>query len=108
LDYDAFLRLLVAEMQNQDPTKPMDATEYVAQLATFSSVEQSIKTNAKLDALMASQMLGLADQLIGRTVTSGDGSVEGTVVAVRIVNGGAIAELEGGGEIVLGPGVRIS
>lgn len=108
LDYDAFLKLLVAEMQHQDPTKPMDATEYVAQLATFSNVEQSMKTNAKLDNLMTTQMLGLADQLIGRTITSPDGSLKGEVVAVRILNGTAIAELKGGGEIPLGPGIVIT
>ena len=35
LDYSAFLRLLIAEMKNQDPTKPMDSAQYVAQLASF-------------------------------------------------------------------------
>ncbi len=108
LDYDAFLKLLVAEMRHQDPTKPMDGTEYVAQLATFSNVEQSMKTNAKLDALMTIQMLGLADQMIGRTITSADGATTGEVVAVRILDGVAVAELKDGGEIVLEPGIKIA
>src|SRR5581483_10586188 len=38
LDYDAFLRLLIAQMKNQDPTKPTDPSQFVAQLASFSSV----------------------------------------------------------------------
>ena len=46
MDYNAFLKLLIAQMKNQDPTEPMTSTQYMAQFATFSQVEQSIKTNA--------------------------------------------------------------
>lgn len=53
-DFETFLTLLTAQMRNQDPLKPMDATAFVAELATFSSVEQQIQTNAKLDALLSS------------------------------------------------------
>ena len=45
VDHEAFLQLFIAEMQNQDPTNPTDSKDYLAQLATFSSVEQSIQTN---------------------------------------------------------------
>ncbi len=51
-DYQMFLALLTAEMKNQDPTKPMDSTEFVSQLASFSSVEQQTETNNKLDKLL--------------------------------------------------------
>lgn len=51
-DYQMFLALLTAEMRNQDPTKPMDSTEFVSQLASFSSVEQQTETNGKLDQLI--------------------------------------------------------
>ena len=67
VDYQSFLKLLIAEMKNQDPTKPMDSTQYVAQLATFSQVEQSVQTNTKLDQIMQSSALSQADALIGRT-----------------------------------------
>lgn len=108
LDYDAFLRLLIAEMKNQDPTNPIDSSQYVAQLATFSSVEQAVKTNAKLDALMSSLALSQADGIIGRTVASADGSIVGEVVALRIVSGGAVAVLADGQELELGPGVTVA
>jgi flagellar basal-body rod modification protein FlgD len=52
-DYASFLNLLTAQLKNQDPTKPADATQFVAQLAQFSSVEQQVNTNAKLDSLLA-------------------------------------------------------
>ncbi|PCJ73764.1 MAG: hypothetical protein COA53_11595 [Rhodobacteraceae bacterium] len=51
-DYQMFLALLTTEMKNQDPTKPMDSTEFVSQLASFSSVEQQTETNSKLDELI--------------------------------------------------------
>ena len=53
LDYSAFLRLLIAQLKNQDPTKPMDSAQYMGQLAAFSNVEQAMKMNVKLDALMS-------------------------------------------------------
>lgn len=50
-DFDSFLTLLTAQLRNQDPLQPMDATEFVAQLASFSSVEQLVQMNARLDGL---------------------------------------------------------
>ncbi len=108
LDYDAFLKLFMAEMKNQDPTAPTSSTEYIAQFATFSQVEQSMQANTKLDGLLSSLSLSQADGIIGRTLTSEDGSVSGKVTAVRIVNGGALADLDSGKSVVLGPGVIIT
>ena len=107
-DYDTFLQLLIAQMKNQDPTKPMDPTQQVAQLANFSQVEQAMQLNAKLDALMATSALAQADGVIGRTVTSADGSVTGEVASLTVVTGGAVAVLADGREVPLVPGVTVS
>ena len=107
-DYNAFLKLLIAQMKNQDPTKPIDATQYISQIASFSNVEQAMQTNAKLDALMTSFALAQADGVIGRTITSSDGSISGEVASVRIVSGGAVAVLTSGREVLLGAGVVIT
>lgn len=107
-DYNSFLRLLIAQMKNQDPMKPIDATQYISQIASFSNVEQAVQTNAKLDALMTSFALSQADGIIGRTITSADGAVTGTVTAVRVVSGGAVAVLQNGRELLLGPGIVIT
>lgn len=108
LDYDSFLKLLTAQMKFQDPTKPMDSTQFVAQLASFSNVEQSIKMNSKLDALITSTGLNQADGLIGKTITSADGTVTGKVVAVRIFSDGVVAELEDGKNVMMEAGVKVT
>ena len=79
LDYKAFLQLLIAQLKNQDPTQPMDSTQFVAQLATFSQVEQSVSTNSKLDSLLTSSALSLADaaevgMVAGEALRAGDDS----------------------------------
>jgi flagellar basal-body rod modification protein FlgD len=46
-----FLQLLVAQLQNQDPTQPQDGTQFVAQLAQFASLEQQVEMRADLDSI---------------------------------------------------------
>jgi flagellar basal-body rod modification protein FlgD len=107
VDYESFLKLLVAEMKNQDPTKPMDSTDFVAQLATFSQVEQSVQSNAKLDQILQSTALSQAGSLIGREITSADGKTTGVVTEVKIKSDGLVAVLEGGEEVTIGDGIVI-
>lgn len=47
-DFNTFLTLLTTQLRNQDPLKPMESTDFVAQLASFSAVEQQVRTNDKL------------------------------------------------------------
>lgn len=107
VDYESFLKLLVAQMKNQDPTAPMESTDYVAQLATFSQVEQSVQVNSKLDQLLQASALDQADALIGRHVTSADGKTSGKVTEVKLKADGIVAILEGGKELPITPGVVI-
>jgi flagellar basal-body rod modification protein FlgD len=108
LDQEAFLQLLVTQMKTQDPTKPMESTEYMAQLASFSQVEQSVQLNTKLDSLLTSSAIGLAESMIGRTVTSGDGKISGEVVSVKITNEGPMCTLADGKTLMLDDGVVIA
>ena len=108
VDYQSFLKLLIAEMKNQDPTKPMDSTAYVAQLATFSQVEQSVQTNTKLDQIMSSSALSQADAIIGRSITSADGKTTGIVASVTLASSGLIAVLQDGTQVPVGAGVSIT
>ena len=107
LNYESFLKLLVAQMKNQDPTEPMDSAQQMAQLATFSQVEQTIKTNTNLESLLQRTSLSEANSAIGKTVTSADGKTTGVVKEVTLYSDGIVATLDTGKTLVIGPGVKI-
>jgi len=107
LDYDTFLTLLVEQMKSQDPTEPMDATAQIAQLATFSQVEQTIQTNKNLEQLLQSSNLTQAGTLIGRSITSADESITGIVAEVVVTDNGLTAVLNNGQKLAIGSGVTI-
>lgn len=52
-DYQSFITLLTAQIQNQDPLEPMDSTAFVSQLATLTQVEQAVVQNANLEGIAA-------------------------------------------------------
>jgi flagellar basal-body rod modification protein FlgD len=51
-NFDTFLTLLTAQLQNQDPLAPMDSTQFTQQLVQFSQVEQQIRTNQQMESLV--------------------------------------------------------
>lgn len=60
-DFQVFLKMLTTQMQNQDPLNPIDSADYAVQLATFSGVEQSVRTNQLLEAMQSEfGLLGMA------------------------------------------------
>jgi len=70
-DFETFLSLLTAQLRNQDPLKPVESTEFVAQLASFSAVEQQVSSNTKLENILealASGATGGLSQWIGQEV----------------------------------------
>jgi len=78
LGKQAFLNLLTTQLQFQDPLKPMESTEFVAQLAQFRSLESGLETNKKLDTLVerSAVMNRLnAAELLGRSVEISGGAV---------------------------------
>lgn len=97
-DFQSFLTLLTAQMRNQDPLQPLDSTQFVAQLASFSSVEQLIGVNSRLEALAEASrgnQAGLATW-IGRLAGAVDGRflADGQPVAFDVppVDGAVRAE----------------
>ncbi|WP_289042874.1 flagellar hook capping FlgD N-terminal domain-containing protein [uncultured Aliiroseovarius sp.] len=61
-DFETFLKMLTAQMENQDPMNPIESSDYAVQLATFSGVEQQVRTNDLLDGLGTKLgLMGLSD-----------------------------------------------
>lgn len=88
LNQTDFLKLLTTQMQNQDPMKPMDNTEFIAQMAQFSSLQQMSDLNKTMAGQVDFNELSQASSLIGKQVSvNTDGQTfGGKVVEIRRVN----------------------
>lgn len=81
-----FMRILLTQLTYQDPLKPMDNQQFMAQMAQFSALEQSQRLNDKVQQLMDSQAALQSVGLIGRTVDlqTASGAASGTVSALSL------------------------
>ncbi len=70
LGEDAFLQLLLAQLKNQDPLKPMDNTEFISQMAQFNSLNQLMSLNKTMSSLITAQNVTQGSALIGKTVSA--------------------------------------
>lgn len=93
LGKDAFLKLLVAQLRYQDPTKPVDSSEFMSQTAQFTQVEKLDEIAKSTTAMLAAQSMSATGSLVGRTVTytGDDGSpVSGVVTSASFGPGGPL------------------
>ncbi|MCR5724640.1 MAG: flagellar hook assembly protein FlgD [Treponema sp.] len=84
LGKDDFLKILIAQMANQDPTNPLENTEFIAQMAQFSSLEQMTNMSQNFEKLSVMMHSSEAATMLGRTVELdvGDTTTNGVVEAV--------------------------
>ena len=85
LGQNDFLKLLAKQFQTQDPMKPMEDTAFIAQMAQFSSLEQSKTMSTDMAALRADQQRTVANSYLGHRVTvdAGKGATDsGDVTAI--------------------------
>jgi flagellar basal-body rod modification protein FlgD len=78
-NFQMFLQLLTTQLKNQDPTSPLDTNQFTQQLVQFASVEQQLKTNTDLDALVAlnkSSQATSALSFVGASVVADGASTE--------------------------------
>ncbi|MFC7392554.1 flagellar hook assembly protein FlgD [Scopulibacillus cellulosilyticus] len=101
LGKDDFLKLLITELQNQDPTQPMDDKEFISQMATFSSLEQTQNMSEAINKFVKNQsqnLLSSQSDMIGKQITweksstDADGKnstdkVENTVAGITLKDG---------------------
>ncbi len=89
LGQEDFLKILLTQLTYQDPLKPLDNQEFIAQFAQFASLDQTRQSNENLDALLLMQMADQGIGLLGKTVEvrTETGSVVGDVTAVAFSQG---------------------
>jgi len=105
-----FLKLLVTKMSAQDPMNPQQDTEFIAQMAQFSALEQSKTMQSDMASLRAQQQVLTANGLIGRNVTLNDGQTnigDGVVQSIAM-NGGEPMVVVGGKNYSLDEVISIS
>jgi flagellar basal-body rod modification protein FlgD len=118
LDKDAFLKLLISELRNQDPLKPMDDKEFISQLAQFSSLEQMQSMNTTLGGMsdvqsslqtgmVAQSLFQQAVALVGKTVEvvnpdykaesspDSDKTIKGRIDTVDFTSGAPVLKING-------------
>jgi len=111
LGKDQFLKLLVAQLANQDPTKPQDTSQFVAELAQFSALEQQQNTVSRLDTLLMGQATAnqtAAGTFIGKDVSyrgagqhfDGTNSVSATLTLAQDADKVSVAVTDGSGRVV--------
>jgi flagellar basal-body rod modification protein FlgD len=93
---NTFLTLLITQLKNQDPMNPQDSSQFVAQLAQFSSLEQMTQMNTNLTSVLDNSVTGL----IGQTVTVADqnaqsGFVQGQVTGIVYFADGPAVQVNG-------------
>lgn len=92
-----FMRILLTQLTYQDPMKPMDNQEFMAQMAQFTSLEQTQQLNNKLETLIGNQAALQSVGLIGRTVdvsTEGGTVMTGTVRSLSFAGDNPVITLQ--------------
>jgi flagellar basal-body rod modification protein FlgD len=90
MDVNQFLKLIIAELQNQDPLNPMDNAEMIRQLGEIRSIASTDKLSTTLDGVQLGQALASASNLMGRTInglSDNNTQVNGVVERVTVVDG---------------------
>ncbi|MEJ1357618.1 MAG: flagellar hook capping FlgD N-terminal domain-containing protein [Candidatus Sedimenticola sp. (ex Thyasira tokunagai)] len=89
LRQEDFLKILLTQLSFQDPLKPMDNQEFIAQFAQFAGLDQSRQANEKTDSLLTMQAANQALTLLGKTVEveAGSTTVVGEVTTLSFADG---------------------
>ncbi len=98
-----FLKILVAQLGNQDPLKPMDNQEFVTQLAQFTSLQQTQELNDKLGSLLTAQASMQSVGLLSKTIDfqTSTGSNSGVVKSISFTAGAPRLTVQTGSGAIL-------
>lgn len=89
MDADDFMKLLTTQLTTQDPMNPMKDTEFISQMANFSSLEQMRSLSKSFDSFTSDQKMAAAPAYLGRqvTITNATGDITGVVEAIKLSDG---------------------
>jgi flagellar basal-body rod modification protein FlgD len=98
VDKDMFLKLMVAQLKNQDPLNPTDSSQFLAQTAQFTSLEKLTTVADQTQQALSAQLAFGASGLVGRTVgyiDANGASATGAVSSVRFTSNGPMLQISG-------------
>lgn len=101
VNLDTFLKLLITELQSQDPMKPMENSEILQQVSQIRAIESNTRLTSTLQAVTLGQNMATAASLLGRTIGGLDDQsnpIEGKVDRVSLADG--VAKLHVGGRTI--------
>jgi flagellar basal-body rod modification protein FlgD len=111
LGKDAFMKLLITQLKYQDPTRPMEDREFIAQMAQFSSLEQMRNMNQEMSQMLRSSQSAEAYSLLGKQIEAfnpdTNARVNGIVSSIRIDNN-QFTLMVGDSEVTLDQIVRVT
>ena len=89
LDINDFLKLITVQLTSQDPLKPMEDTQFISQMANFTSLEQMRDLSKNFASFTSGQRIDSAQNYLGKIVgiTNKDGSISGEVTSITVKDG---------------------
>jgi flagellar basal-body rod modification protein FlgD len=117
LGKDEFLKILMTQLQNQDPLNPMEDKEFISQMSNFSTLEQMTNMNSLLEKFITSQTgndsILKYSEMIGKEIEWANSETEsegntGVVTAIKQTSTGIVLELDNGKEITSDLIIKIS
>lgn len=106
LKVEDFIKMMVTQLQNQDPTEPAKNGELLQQMSQIGALQSQEALQSSLKTLVSQNNIGSASNLIGKNIEGVDGSsgetISGTVKSVRVVKGDVVLRLESGIDLPMG------
>jgi flagellar basal-body rod modification protein FlgD len=104
LKAEDFIKMMVTQLQNQDPTKPADNGQLLAQMSQIGQLQSSTTLTESIKGLVLQNQIGSAGNLIGKNVAGVDAQnnpINGVVNSVKVQSDGVVLELDNGNKLPL-------
>ena len=111
LNADDFIKMMITQLQNQDPTDPAKSDQLLAQMSQISQLQSSTALNDSLKSMVMQNQIGSASSLIGKSVqgmAADNTTISGMVTSVKVESDAVKLELDSGQALDLGRVTSIS